>query len=96
MINKIAEKYTQLKAEHQLLQNEENKSILHIDEEMLNNFLKLYDKDVKTIHSHQETIERDLQILYKETEKMNNNTKEAMTVYNEFVEYLKVNYLFEI
>jgi hypothetical protein len=93
MFYKILEKYTNLKAEHNQKQNDELKSILSIDEEVMNNFMKLFDKDVKAIHNNQELIEKDLQLLYKETDKMSNNTKIAIDHYNNFVEYLKVNFI---
>ncbi len=36
-------------------------------------------------------IEKDLQSLYKETEKVLATTKNAITIYDSFIEYLKVN-----
>lgn len=89
MFNKVLEKYSQLKSEHNLLQQEDNKAILKLDEEVLIRFLELYDKDVKKIHTNQEIIDKDLQFLFKETEKLSNITKQAVTVYDGFLEYLK-------
>lgn len=89
MFYKILEKYSQIKGEHSIKQDEENKKLLAVDEEVLKNFLELYDKDVKTIHTNQEQIEKDLQFLYKETDKLANTTKSAVEIYDNFVEYLK-------
>ena len=89
MFYKILEKYSQLKSEHNILQSEENRSLLNIDEDILRKFLALYDKDVKTIHSNQELIEKDLQFLYKETDKLCHTTKQAVNLYDNFLENLK-------
>ena len=89
MFYKILEKYSQLKSEHNILQSEENRSMLNIDEDVLRKFLELYDKDVKTIHSNQELMEKDLQFLYKETEKMTHTTKQAVSLYDHFLENMK-------
>jgi hypothetical protein len=89
MFYKILEKYAQLKSEHGILQSEENRSLLNIDEDILKKFMALYDKDVKTIHSNQEQIEKDLQYLYKETDKLTQTTKNAVHIYDGFLENLK-------
>lgn len=89
MFYKILEKYSQLKSVHSLVQEDDNKKILSIDEELLKKFLELYDKDVKAIHTNQELIEKDLQFLYKEVEKLTSTTKHAVNIYDNFLEYLK-------
>jgi len=89
MFYKILEKYSQLKSEHKILQLEENNYIVEIEEQLLKKFMNLYDKDVKVIHSNQELIEKDPQILYKETEKITTATKIAVSLYDEFLENLK-------
>ena len=89
MFYKILEKYSSLKSEHHIQQSEENKNILQIEEEILKKFLELYDKDVKVIHSNQELIEKDLQYLYKETDKLNVTTKQAVALYDHFLENMK-------
>jgi hypothetical protein len=89
MFYKILDKYSSLKTEHHLQQSEENKNILNVDEEIMKKFMDLYDKDVKIIHTNQELIERDLQILYKETEKMSSTTKQAVLLYDNFLENMK-------
>ena len=75
-----------------------------MEEQIVNNFLDLHDnvkdsiiniyltnlQDVKTVHSNQNMIEKDLQILYKENEKLVNHTKAAITLYDDFLEILKV------
>jgi hypothetical protein len=91
MFYKILEKYSRLKAEHQLVQNEESNRLLEIDNEIITKFLNLYDKDVKTIHTNQEIIKDELKLLYKETDRLVNNTKAAIDIYDNFMENLKVN-----
>lgn len=90
MFYKILEKYSQIKTEHQITQNEENKNVLEIDNDIITKFLNLYDKDVKTIHSNQEIIKDELKLLFKESEKIVNNTKAAIDIYDNFMENLKV------
>jgi hypothetical protein len=89
MIYKILEKYSQLKSEHNMTQEEENKKILSYDEEIIKKFLDLYDRDVKIIHSNQEQIEKDLQFLYKETDRFIQTSKQAGALYDNFIEYMK-------
>lgn len=89
MFYKILEKYSQLKSEHQAHQSEDANKILNIEEEVMKKFLELYDKDVKVIHSNQELIEKDLQFLNKETDKLTTTTKQAVNLYDHFLEYLK-------
>jgi hypothetical protein len=89
MFYKILEKYSNLKIEHRLTQDEENKAILKIEEDVLKSVLDLYDKDVKIIHSNQEKIERDLQYLNRETDKSTQITKHAVNIYDNFLENLK-------
>ena len=89
MFYKILEKYSYLKYEHRLTQEEGNKTILKIEEDVLKSFLDLFDKDVKIIHSNQERIEKDLQYLNKETDKFTHTTKQAITMYDDFMENLK-------
>jgi ATP-dependent Lon protease len=89
MFSKINEKYNSLIQDHNNLQQEENHNILTLDEEVLKKFLELFDKDVKVIHSNQEQIEKDLQYLYKETDKLTHTTKQSINLYDNFLENLK-------
>lgn len=89
MFYKILEKYSNLKIEHKLTQEEDNRRILKIEEDVLKSFLDLYDRDVKIIHSNQEQIEKDLQILHRETDKFTQTTKQAVQIYDSFLENLK-------
>lgn len=89
MFYKILEKYSNLKFEHKLTQEEDNKSILKIEEDVLKSVLDLYDKDVKIIHSNQERIEKDLQYINRETDKFTQITKQAVNIYDNFLENLK-------
>ena len=86
---KILEKYAQLKGEQNFKLEDDKKNLLHLDEDILKIFMELYDKDVKTIHNNQELIEKDLQSLYKESEKLSNTSKLAVNLYDSFLEYLK-------
>jgi hypothetical protein len=86
---KILEKYAQLKVEQNMKLDEDKRNLAILDEELINNFMELYDKEVKVIHSNQEQIKKDLQFLYKESDKLTQNTKSAITVYDDFLEYLK-------
>ncbi len=86
---KILEKYAQLKVEQNMKLDEDKRNLAKLDEELINNFMELYDKEVKVIHSNQEQIKKDLQYLYKESDKLTQNTKSAITVYDDFLEYLK-------
>ena len=89
MFYKILEKYSNLKIEHKLTQDDGNRTMLKIEEDVLKSFLELFDKDVKKIHSNQERIERDLQYLNKETDKFTHTTKQAINIYDNFMENLK-------
>ena len=86
-----------------LLVGDETRKIVAMEEEIVNNFLDLHDKvfkinqtkfsklqDVKIVHYNQNMIEKDLQILYKENEKLVNHTKAAIKLYDDFLEILKV------
>jgi hypothetical protein len=86
---KILEKYAQLKVEQNMKLDEERKNLAQMDEDLIKNFMELYDKEVKVIHSNQELIEKDLQFLYKESDKLSQNTKTAINIYDDFLEYLK-------
>lgn len=89
MLYKILEKYSKLKAEHDNQQQKETKSISEYDKEIIQNFLKLYDKDVKTIHTNEEIIEKNLQSLYHESSEFSAICKEAFNSYDSLVEYFK-------
>jgi hypothetical protein len=89
MFYKILEKYSNLKIEHKLTQEEDNRRVLKIEEELLKSFLDLYDKDVKIIHSNQEHIDKDLQFLNRETDKFTQTTRYAVQIYDSFLENLK-------
>lgn len=89
MFYKILEKYSTLKIQHKMTQDEGNKTILKIEEDLVKSFLELFDRDVKKIHSNQERIERDLQFLNKETDKFAQTTKHAINIYDTFMENLK-------
>ena len=59
MLFKILDKYSQLKKEHEIQQEKDNKIIEEHDKEIIKTFLDLYDKDVKIIHANQEKIEKN-------------------------------------
>jgi hypothetical protein len=86
---KILEKYIQLKVDQSTKTEEENANLIQLDENIQKNFLELYDKDVKHIHNNQEQIDKDLQFLFKETDKLTSTTKIAINLYDNFLEYLK-------
>jgi hypothetical protein len=86
---KILEKYAQIKVEQNMKLDDEKRNIAILDDELIKNFMELYDKEVKVIHSNQELIEKDLQYLYKESDKLAHNTKTAINIYDDFLEYLK-------
>jgi hypothetical protein len=87
---KILEKYIHLKTDQNSKNEENTNNLLQVEEEIVKEFLNLYDKDVKTIHHNQLLIDKDLQVLYKETEKLANTTKIAVDIYDGFLDYLKV------
>jgi hypothetical protein len=86
---KILEKYTQLKVEQNMKLDDEKRNLASLDEDLIKNFMELYDKHVKVIHTNQEHIEKDLKFLYKESDKLAQNTKTAINIYDDFLEYLK-------
>jgi hypothetical protein len=86
---KILEKYSQLKVEQNFRLEEDKQNLLQLEEDVLKNFLNLYDRDVKAVHYNQELIEKDIQTLYKETDKLTNTTKAAVEMYDNFLQYLK-------
>ena len=90
MFYKILEKYSQIKVDHFAKQDYENKNLVEFEEDIIKDFLELYDKDIKKIHSNEEMIEKDLQILHRENEKFQNITNQTIVLYDEFMEYLKV------
>lgn len=89
MLYKILEKYSKLKTEHESQQQKENKSISEYDKEIIQNFLQLYDKDVKAIHTNEEMIEKNLQSLYHESGEFSAICKDAFNSYDNLVEYFK-------
>ena len=89
MLYKILEKYSRLKNNHALKQIEENKIIEEYDKEIIENFLNLYDKDVKKIHTNEEKIEKNLQSLYNESIEIEKTCKEAFSMYDELLEFFK-------
>ena len=89
MLYKILEKYSRLKNNHALKQIEENKIIEEYDKEIIENFLNLYDKDVKKIHTNEEKIEKNLQSLYSESIEIEKTCKEAFSMYDQLLEFFK-------
>lgn len=94
MFYKILEKYSQIKIDHNRKQDDENKKILEVDQNIIKNFLELYDKDIKVIHHNEELIEKDLQTLHKENEKFQIVSNQTIDLYDGFLEYLKVKICF--
>ena len=89
MLYKILEKYSRLKNNHALKQIEENKIIEEYDKEIIENFLNLYDKDVKKIHTNEEKIEKNLKSLYYESVEIEKTCKEAFSMYDQLLEFFK-------
>ena len=89
MLYKILDKYSKLKGEHDSQQKKENSIIEEQDKEIIKNFLLLYDKDVKTIHTNEEHIEKNLQALYSESVRFGEITKEAIEMHDKLTEYFK-------
>ena len=89
MLYKILEKYSRLKNNHTLKQIEENKIIEEYDKEIIENFLNLYDKDVKKIHTNEEKIEKNLKSLYYESVEIEKTCKEAFSMYDQLLEFFK-------
>ena len=89
MLFKILDKYSKLKNNHEIKQNEQNRIIEEYDKEIIENFLNLYDKDVKKIHANEEKIEKNLQSLYNESIEIEKTCKEAFTMYDELLEFFK-------
>jgi len=90
MFYKILEKYSQIKIDHNTKQDIENKHLLELEQDLIKDFLDLYDKDIKKIHHNEEFIEKDLQILHSENEKFQNISTQTILLYDGFLEYLKV------
>ena len=78
-----------MKNNHALKQIEENKIIEEYDKEINENFLNLYDKDVKKIHTNEEKIEKNLQSLYSESIEIEKTCKEAFSMYDQLLEFFK-------
>ena len=89
MLYKILEKYSKLKTSSQASFERTSKEIEYFDKEIIKNFLDLYDKEVKIIHSNEERIEKNLQLLYAESLNLQKNTKEACKIYDDLLEYFK-------
>ena len=89
MLYKILDKYSKLKGAHDSLQKKENDIIEEQDKEIIKNFLLLYDKDVKMIHTNEEHIEKNLQALYSESVRFGEITKEAIEMHDKLTEYFK-------
>lgn len=89
MLYKILDKYSKLKGEHDSQQKKENSIIEEQDKEIIKNFLLLYDKDVKTIHTNEEHIEKNLQAMYSESVRFGEITKEAIEMHDKLTEYFK-------
>ena len=89
MLYKILEKYSKLKTNSQISFDKTKKEIENYDKEIIKNFLELYDKEVKKIHSNEERIEKNLQLLYAESLNLQKNTKEACKIYDDLLEYFK-------
>ena len=89
MLYKILDKYSKLKNNHEIKQNEQNRIIEEYDKEIIENFLNLYDKDVKKIHTNEEKIEKNLQSLYSESIEIEKTCKEAFSMYDQLLEFFK-------
>lgn len=89
MLYKILDKYSKLKGDHDSQQKKENSIIEEQDKEIIKNFLLLYDKDVKTIHTNEEHIEKNLQAMYSESVRFGEITKEAIEMHDKLTEYFK-------
>ena len=89
MLYKILDKYSKLKGDHDSQQKKENDIIEEQDKEIIKNFLLLYDKDVKTIHTNEEHIEKNLQAMYSESVRFGEITKEAIEMHDKLTEYFK-------
>ena len=89
MLYKILENYSKLKTNSQTSLDKTGKEIENCDREIIKNFLELYDKEVKKIHSNEERIEKNLQLLYAESLNLQKNTKEACKIYDDLLEYFK-------
>jgi len=89
MFYKILEKYSHVKIDHNTKQIKESNKVMEIEQEIIRDFLDLYDKDIKQIHQNEESIEKDLKILYKENEKFQIIFNQAVEIYDNFMEYLK-------
>ena len=89
MLYKILEKYSKLKTDSQTAFEKKAKEIENYDKEIIKNFLELYDKEVKKIHSNEEKIEHNLQKLYTESTNLQKNTKDAGKMYDDLLEYFK-------
>ena len=89
MLHNILDTYTQLKGDHDSQQKKENDIIEEQDKEIIKNFLLLYDKDVKMIHTNEEHIEKNLQALYSESVRFGEITKEAIEMHDKLTEYFK-------
>ncbi len=90
MFYKILEKYSHIKIDHNNKQELENNYLLELEQDVIKDFLDLYDKDIKKIHHNEELIERDLQTLHRENEKFQNISTQTIQLYDGFLEYLKV------
>ena len=64
MFYKILEKYSHVKIDHNTKQIKESNKVMEIEQEIIRDFLDLYDKDIKQIHQNEESIEKDLKILF--------------------------------
>ena len=89
MLYKILDKYSKLKGDHDSQQKKENDIIEEQDKEIIKNFLLLYDKDVKMIHTKEEHIEKNLQALCSESVRFGEITKEAIEMHDKLTEYFK-------
>lgn len=89
MFYKILEKYTKKKSIYLIQEEKREIDVLGKQEDIIREFLDLKDSQVKVIHNNQEKIEENLKVLYAESTRLNNISKESMIEYDEFVEYLK-------
>lgn len=89
MLFKVLEKYGKLKGDLELKQNMQKEIIESHDTKIIKNFLELYDKDVKQIHSNEEVIEKNIQNLQSQTMQMETYTNESIKIYDNLIEYFK-------
>jgi hypothetical protein len=85
----VLKKYSSLKTNNEIIQEKINNSMEINSERIFTKFMADYDNDVKTIHNNQKVIDKNLQSLFKESETLINNTKDCISIFNDFTESMK-------